>query len=243
MSDARKNQEREALAAERALGLLTGADRTDAVALERGDSAFAADVARWRGRLAPLLDEIEPVAPPDALWGRIERATGEGADMTNVVQLRRKMLRWRAGAGAMTAIAASLGFVLLQQPRSVPTPVVVQQPPLSTPMVAMLGDGGKSMKVVASWDPTARQLVLAVAGEMPADPAHAHQLWVIPADGKPRSLGTMPASKQMHMRLADALADLLQQGATIAISVEPPGGSPTGQPTGPVVASGALNRA
>ena len=108
---------------------------------------------------------------------------------------------WRAG------VAASLGFVLLQQPRSVPTPVVVQQPPLSTPMVAMLGDGGKSMKVVASWDPTARQLVLAVAGEMPADPAHAHQLWVIPADGKPRSLGTMPASKQMHMRLANRPAD------------------------------------
>ena len=242
MSDARKNQEREALAAERALGLLTGADRTDAVALERGDSAFAADVARWRGRLAPLLDEIEPVTPPDALWGRIERATGEGAEMTNVVQLRRKVSRWRAAAGAMTAIAASLGLVLLQQPRSVPAPVDIQQAQ-STPMVAMLGDGGKSMKVVASWDPTARQLVLAVAGEMPADPAHAHQLWVIPADGKPRSLGTMPASKQMHMRLANALADLLQQGATIAISVEPPGGSPTGQPTGPVVASGALNRA
>jgi anti-sigma-K factor RskA len=98
----------------------------------------------------------------------------------------------------------------------------------------------KDMKVVASWDPTGRQLVLAVAGDMPADPAHAHELWVIPADGKPRSLGTMPASKQTHMRLADALAQLLQEGATIAISVEPRGGSPTGAPTGPVVASGAL---
>ena len=53
----------------------------------------------------------------------------------------------------------------------------------------------------------------------------------------------MPASKQMHMRLADALAELMQQGATIAISVEPPGGSPTGAPTGPVVASGALQSA
>ena len=47
----------------------------------------------------------------------------------------------------------------------------------------------------------------------------------------------------MHMQLADALASLLQQGATIAISVEPPGGSPTGAPTGPVVASGALTKA
>jgi anti-sigma-K factor RskA len=85
--------------------------------------------------------------------------------------------------------------------------------------------------------------VLAVAGDMPADPAHAHQLWVIPSGGKPRSLGTMPSTKKMHMQLADALARLLQQGATIAISVEPPGGSRTGAPTGPVVVSGSLDRA
>ncbi len=111
------------------------------------------------------------------------------------------------------------------------------------PMVALLGDDQKQMKVVASWDPAARQLVLAVPGDMPADPTHSHELWVIPADGKPRSLGTMPAGRQMHMRLADALAQLLQQGATIAISVEPPGGSRTGAPTGPVVVSGALSRA
>jgi anti-sigma-K factor RskA len=99
------------------------------------------------------------------------------------------------------------------------------------------------MKVVASWDPASRRLVLAVAGDMPADPSHAHELWVIPEGGKPRSLGTMATGKQMHMRLAEALAQLLQQGATIAISVEPPGGSPTGAPTGPVVASGSLDKA
>ncbi len=106
----------------------------------------------------------------------------------------------------------------------------------------MLGDK-TAMKVVASWDPAARQLVLGVAGDMPADPKHAHELWVIPPNGKPRSLGTMGSGKQMHMRLAETLATLLQQGATIAISVEPPGGSPTGAPTGPVVASGSLTRA
>lgn len=53
---------------------------------------------------------------------------------------------------------------------------------------------------------------------------------MIPAGGKPRSLGTMADKKHWHVRLADALAQLLQQGATIAISVEPRGGSPTGAP-------------
>jgi anti-sigma-K factor RskA len=109
-------------------------------------------------------------------------------------------------------------------------------------MVAMLGDNGAT-KVVASWDPSARQLILAVPGDLSADPNHSHELWVIPSGGKPRSLGTMPTGKQMHMRLADALAQLLEQGATIAISVEPRGGSRTGAPTGPVVASGALKQA
>ena len=109
-------------------------------------------------------------------------------------------------------------------------------------MVAMLGDKNE-IKVVASWDPAARQLVLAVPGEIAADTSHARELWVIPADGKPRSLGTMPAGREMHMRLAETLADLLQHGATIAISIEPPGGSPTGAPTGPVIASGPLVKA
>ena len=241
MNDEREN-ERDALAAEQALQVLRGDELREASALEASDRGFALEVARWRGRLAPLLGEIGEVAPPDQLWGRIAQAMFGGAQ-NNVVLLRRSLTRWRAGAGAMTAIAAALALVLIQQPRTLPAPVAIQRPAAAPPLVAMLGDGGKGMKVVASWDPTAQQLVLAVPGNMPADPAHAHELWVIPADGKPRSLGTMKSAKQMHMRLADALAVLLQQGATIAISVEPPGGSPTGQPTGPVVASGALNSA
>jgi len=176
------------------------------------------------------------------LWRRIEgRVAAEPG--ANVVVLKRRVGLWRGATAGMTALAASLALVLLLQPRSAPLSQATQVAGAGSPMVAMLGNDQKQMKVVASWDPRARQLVLVVPGDMPADPSHAHELWVIPADGKPRSLGTMPARRQMHMRLADALAQLLQQGATIAISVEPPGGSPTGAPTGPVVVSGALSRA
>lgn len=237
MSD--KRRDRDTLAAEHTLGVLTGEERREASALESSDATFAVEVARWRGRLAPLAD-WEPVEPPVGLWPRIEAAIA-GRTGGNVVQLRRKVTAWQAATAGMTALAASLGLVLLQQPRSV-EPLATPQT-AATPMVAMLGNDQKQMKVMASWDPVSRQLVLAVAGDMPADPAHAHELWVVPAGGKPRSLGTMPSSKKMHMQLADALARLLQQGATIAISVEPPGGSPTGAPTGPVVVSGSLDRA
>lgn len=231
------------LAAEYALGVLTGDELRRARELERTDPQFRQQVARWSGRLAPMLDEIQPVQPPPAAWAGIRQRLGDPAANDNVIQLRRRVHQWRGVAAAMSAMAACLAIVLVAGlPRPAPEPVEVHRP-AAPPLVAMLGDQDRPMKVVASWDPAARQLVLAVAPDMPSDPRHSHELWVIPSDGKPRSLGTMGTRKRMHMRLADALAQLLQQGATIAISVEPPGGSPTGAPTGPVVASGALARA
>lgn len=233
-------------AAEYALSLLDGQELRDAISLESSDPEFAREVARWRGRLAPLANEVEAVEPPASLWARIDHAVATGADDNiasndNVVALRRRVSSWRAATVGMTALAASLGLVLLQQPHNLP-PVVSQQPS-ANPMVAMLGNDQKQTKVMASWDPASRQLVLAVAGDIPGDPNHSHELWVIPSGGKPCSLGTLQSAKQMHMQLAAALAQLLQQGATIAISVEPRGGSPTGAPTGPVVASGSLDKA
>lgn len=229
----------DSLAGEYALGLLDGEELAQARHLARTDAAFRAEFEKWTGRLAPMLDEVEEVPVPRRVWTRVDAALRSIRTGSNVIDMRRKLNVWRGIAGGMTALAACLALVLLIQLPRAPEPVVNPAPP----MVAMLGDQQKQMKVMATWDPRAHQLVLAVAGDMPADPRHSHELWVIPAGGKPRSLGTMGSARQMHMRLADALAQLLQQGATIAISVEPPGGSPTGAPTGPVVASGSLSQA
>jgi anti-sigma-K factor RskA len=224
--------DRDALAAEHALRLLSGEERRDAAATEAADRQFAAAVARWRGRFAPLFNDVESVQPPDRVWHRIEQMTAPRH--SNVIALRRSAGRWRAAAIGMTALAASLALVVVQQ----------RQPaPASAPLVAMLGNREQDMKVVASWDPAQRQLVLAVAGDMPPDPSHAHELWVIPADGQPHSLGTMPAVRQMHMRVGEKMAPLLKEGAVIAISAEPMGGSPTGKPTSPMMLSGALAEA
>lgn len=231
------------VAGEYALGVLVGDELQRARELERTDLGFRAEVGRWTGRLAPMIDEVEPVAPPASAWAAIERRLGAEPANDNVVDLRRSIKRWRWVATGMSAVAASLAIVLaagLRPSAQTPPPAA---PPNVAPMVAMLGDPQAGTKVVASWDPEAHQLVLAVPGELPSDTSHSHELWVIPKGGKPRSLGTLPTSRQMHMRLAEQLARLLEQGATIAISVEPRGGSPTGAPTGPVVAAGALKQA
>lgn len=232
--------DRNDLAAELALGVLTGDELRAALELERSDAEFRSQVARWSGRLAPFLDSVEPATPPSSVWVRIDREIDGSPGAGNVVQLRRRVSRWQTVSGLMTAVAASLALFILFRPT--PAPVIVQRP-VATPLVAALGNPKSGTKMVVSWNAAAQQLVLVVAGDMPSDPRHSHELWVIPHGGKPRSLGTMAATKQAHMQLAATLAELLQQGATIAISVEPRGGSPTGAPTGPVVASGALTRA
>lgn len=233
--------EREDLAAEYALGLLTGDELDRARALERSDPAFRALVERWAGQLAPMLDSVDPVEPPASAWSAIEGELDRAETKGSVIALTRRLNRWRGLATGMTALAASLAVFVAVRP-SQPPPVVTAISP-SPPMVAMLSDQQQSAKVVASWDPSTRQLVLAIAGDMPVSADHSHELWVIPAGGKPRSLGTMPTTKQMHMRLTQSLAELLKEGATVAISLEPRGGSPTGAPTGPVVAAGQLAQA
>lgn len=244
MTDDRERPEPATTAAEYALGLLSGDELREARKRAASDPQFAEEVARWRGRLAPLHEEVAPVSPPTDLWRQIDAQVRSGVASANdnVPMLRRRVRMWQWSTGGMAALAACLALVLAFEPRAVPVPPAQQAQPAGSPMVAMLGDNGAT-KVVASWDPSARQLILAVPGDLSGDPNHSHELWVIPSGGKPRSLGTMPTGKQMHMRLADALAQLLEQGATIAISVEPRGGSRTGAPTGPVVASGALKQA
>ncbi|HMC91042.1 MAG TPA: hypothetical protein VKI45_01155, partial [Allosphingosinicella sp.] len=96
-------EERDLLAAERAMGLLDGAERRDADALAARDPDFRAAVARWTVHLAPMLDEVDPVDPPAAAWSAIESRiaptasndAGSSAAPSNVVQLRRKMNLWR----------------------------------------------------------------------------------------------------------------------------------------------------
>jgi anti-sigma-K factor RskA len=234
MSSIPPTDDRRDLAAEYALGLLVGDELEAARALVADDPDFRAEVHGWTARLAPLLEEVQAADPPSRLWPAIASATGGATD--NIVALKRRVNVWRGISVGMTALAASLAIVLLQ-----PAPQAPVRSP-AAPMVAMVSDDGKTMTVVANWDPDDRQLVLAMAGDMPEDPGKAHELWVIPQGGTPRSLGTMADKPMSRMELAETLADLLSQGATIAISVEPPGGSPTGAPTGPVIASGTLER-
>lgn len=230
-------QRRRELAAEHALGLLTGPDRLTAIALARDDADFRSDVAGWRGWFAPWLDEVAEAQPPERTWSAIEQRIGAAAAGPNVVQLYRRLNLWRGFATAAGAIAAALALILVMRPQLLP-PAPPAQP---APMVATLASEKTADRLVATWDPGKRSLIVAAAAGMPAKPGKDHELWVIPTGGKPMPIGVMHRP-MMRMTLAADMASHFKTGAMLAVSEEPAGGSPTGLPTGPVIASGALQQ-
>jgi anti-sigma-K factor RskA len=231
-------EDRDVLAAEFAMGVLEGGERRAAEALAAADPEFRAAVARWTGRLAPMLDEVPAAAPPEGLWRRIEARIAPPA--SNVVALHRKVTLWRAWSAAATAIAASLALILVTRPAP-PRPEATAPAPT---LVAMMRAEDSPARLIATYDPATRRLIVAAAAGMAPAAGHAHELWLIPAvGGKPHPMGIVSATAPNRMDVPMTMAREVTEGATFAISVEPPSGSPTGLPTGPVIASGKLSRA
>lgn len=203
----------DALAAEYVLGVLSLADRSAVEARLKNDSAFVARVAAWENRLAPLNDDYAEVPAPDLL-PRIEARLFPVA----AKPARRPLFGWLSGAATAAAIAIGA--------------VVMFTPPAPPPVVATLGEAGASLRFEARFDGQALT-VTRVAGT-PAPQGQVQQLWIIAPDAAPVSLGLLEG-ETIAVPYPEAPA-----GWTLAVSVEPAGGSPTGAPTGPVVAAGVI---
>lgn len=228
------------LAAEHALRLLDGPTLAKAEARIRGDSAFAAEVERWQERFAPLFEGIAPVAPPASAWTSLAAQLGGEAANDNVAALEHRLRIWRgmtAGAAALAAVCVAA--LVLRAPLPPPVPAAPTEAVARSPMqvAALRGENGPAA-VVASYDRDTNSLVITPAG-MPAMGGRSAELWVIPAGGVPHSLGLLDPAKPTRIALP-AGSGVGTAGAALAVSLEPAGGSKTGLPTGPVIASGAL---
>lgn len=63
-----------------------------------------------------------------------------------------------------------------------------------------------------------------------------YELWLLPSSGAPVALAIMPTEgAELRIHLSNDQVRGLLESRSLAISLEPKGGSPTGQPTGPVV--------
>lgn len=235
------------LAAEHALGVLDADARRAAEARIGTDAAFRAELRRWEDRLAPLADEVAPVAPSETLWPRIEASTmvASLAEARLVRGARPGGLWyslgfWRGAAAGLGALAAAC--LVFAVTTSAPPATQTVVPGARPMMVAEVNTPAGAPMLVVSYDPDRK---LAMVMPMPGHEApsgHAMQLWLIPADGQPRSLGVVGGEHPAHMLMPSDMAALIDNRATLAVTVEAAGGSPTGRPTSQPVASGALNR-
>lgn len=243
---------RDVLAGEYVLGVLDAQERRAAEARIDSDREFAAAVLQWQQHLMPLADEIAPVAVPERVWVRIRASLGLDAPAPRPRPAAPgfwdsvRTWRWLSAGGFATATACLLALLLARAP--VPPPAA-QPPPVATTTTpkpsgiamtsTLMQDDGKP-GYVALMDADKRSITLTpLAGARDAD--RVPELWLIPADGKARSMGVFDEAKARVARIPDALMPMLSDGAVLAVTMEPPGGAPGGVATGPVVAKGGIS--
>jgi anti-sigma-K factor RskA len=216
------------LAAEYVLGTLRGGARRRFDTLLPAHPLLRRAVADWQARLAPLADGVPAVEPSAHLWSRIEQSLF-GAEAQASVPWWRRLGLWQGLATTATVAAIGLG-VLLNQPQPVQPPIVIV---LNANPDAV---GVVPARFVASVTPDGRALVLRPVDAVALDATRALELWAVPPQGAPRSLGVVrPDQATTVLR-----TQLLDNTAAFAVSLEPAGGSPTGAPTGPILSLGRL---
>ena len=227
------------LAAEYVLGTLDAAERASVAARRQREPQLNAAIVAWERSLSPLNELVRPVAAPPGLFekisGRINGArpaNSKASPAADVIDITRRMKRWRTSAIAASALAASLAVAIGVDKFS-------PKPP-GRNLVAVLQKDASSPAFLVSVDVDSRMMtVRPVAAKHEA--GKSYELWIIHDSlGKPKSLGTVdnPAPETKPV-LADYQPGVIE-GSTYAITLEPEGGSPSGAPTGPVVFSGKM---
>jgi len=217
------------LAAELALGVLDGEERAAALRRMLADPAFAREVAEWRERLDALAATVPAVDPGAEVERRI--LAGVGTSATARPARLASLAAWRWATALSTAAAAALLGLLVLRPAEV---VRLPAPPAPAPLVAVIApEGGEPFS--ALFDRSVGEVRLTGAVAVPR--GRDAELWAIGADGVPRALGLLASgnARRVEVRGAAVVA-----GTTLAISIEPVGGSPGPTPSGPVVATGKL---
>jgi anti-sigma-K factor RskA len=238
----RHPQLQERLAAEYALGTLRGPARARFERWLREDAALARAVAEWQARLAPLAAGVTPLAPPERLWRALRERIGRSARRA---PLWESLAFWRglglAASGMAAVLLAAVALVSPAPPAPAPAPVIVKVPSADMAEIyhAVLSDP-KTQKplLLVTANRHARQLQVRTLDASIRVSGRDLELWALPAGKPPRSLGVAGRAERAVLALARDAERTLGDVPALAVSLEPEGGSPTGAPTGPVLAVG-----
>ena len=219
------------LAAEYALGTMPARPRARLARVASTDAVVARALRDWERRIAMLADAVPPIVPSPRVWAALTRRLGfddAGAD----APWWRRLGFWRPFALASFAAAFALAVTLLA-PRF--------EAPAETIVVVLAGPDARPV-LVANVPRGERVMAVKALAPVTVPAGRALELWMLPGQGAPRSLGLIPAAGVGQVRLPSAPDTAFRGIDALAVSLEPAGGSPTGLPTGPVLYTGRLER-
>jgi anti-sigma-K factor RskA len=200
------------LAGEYVLGTLAGAERVAFEGRLQRDAATMREVALWAQHLQPLADAVTPTIPAPQLWQRIER------DLGLPTRTKTRAPMWIAAAVAAAIVAVAFLF-----------PDLYMKPDVNAVAQLAPPTGGEPAFVVSVLDDQEKLLIRAAT--VAPQPNNSYELWVVPQTGAPISLGVVEQTGETERDVAENVRPLLAVGGTLAVSLEPVGGSPTGAPT------------
>src|ERR1700688_3935003 len=161
---------------------------------------------------------LKPVQPPAHVWPAIQKRLNHTP---------RSPRRWARSLALAASVVLVAGLAGLLYWRSLPAV-------RATAVATISAKSGEEMWQVEVFGTTNRLVVH--AAKLSARPAGGdYELWALPKGGKPVSLGVLPAEGTSARALTLIQKAALATSSQLAVSIEPPGGSPTGQPTGDIV--------
>lgn len=192
---------------------------------------------------APVVAEAPPAAAP----------LPPVADNSNIVRLSvARANRWRNVASVASALAACLVALLAAQLyRPDLLPVALRPKPMiqtveapaqlaSAQYVALLQQDAASPAFILTVDAATKNFTIRKVGAQ-AEAGKSFELWLVSDQfPQPRSLGVIGGSDFTARPVLSGFDARTINNATYAVTVEPAGGSPTGQPTTTPIYTGKL---
>lgn len=217
----------EDLAVQYVLGMLDAEAQQAAEKRLSSDRAFAREVYQWQDRLLPLGRRVVPHAMPATLLGRL---------LERIMPPARAATSWWMRAGLWQAVSAL--SIVLAVTLALRGPLEPVSPEAPRYMAVLNSPGNEVLWVVEV--ASGETLRLKPVGAMPAVPsAKALQFWTKPKGAdKPTSLGLVQVGQALEVPRASLPA--VESEQLFEVTLEPEYGSPTGRPTGPILAIGRM---
>ncbi|WP_419903125.1 anti-sigma factor [Kiloniella sp.] len=223
--------EDDALAAEYVLGVLDRAARSSLALRIENDPAFARLVSDWEARLIDLNEAYEAQTPPASVKVALDKHLFDRPEPENSRSIWNSLAFWRLiSAGAVFGLIAIVLISLW----------TLNQPAGQT-LVASLSSDNRTEQFVALYETDTQTLrISTLSADKPTD--KDYELWIISGDNPPKSLGLVGGVGDKALRVTASLQAKFVEGVTLAVSLEPEGGSTTGLPTGAVIAVGIVKK-